>query len=589
LKLEEVDELRRRLAPARPLAPHLEERVEKRLEPRYVWASNSIEDPGCMSLEETSVFLERGITAAGRFLLDFQALTQHRLAYRDVLRRAAAKEDLTLDLIRSIHKLVTLGLTDKDYGPGEWKTKPNKTASRRGYSFHYSSPEAVPDLMARLTQGLKERLLAKEHLIEATAWFCYHFHVIHPFNEANGRVIRLLATFLLVRAGYVPLIIEAGDRGLYLDKLRACDTTVPAAEREALNPKVDVRALVEFITACVGHTLGDVLEIVEERVAENLGEIGARAAVGQQAVLAQVAADAPDVAWRSGAGDQVRALHQRVVDALAKARVNGPLYSIVTSSGELTADHSSSRAIRSALPAGCGLVGETTLTLLPNATSPLKLPITRTLTVAVTATRYALHLITRWEDELEATQRHGPTLAEQWSQTLLERHLALRIDPSRQEYDAEIVDKNRPAALRAVLREAQVDTGTVKSFLASATAKRAAAESARAELEREPTTPPSSRPMSLGGKKIPITQMFKLPDVDRPPTRAFRISPGERARIETEVRPPEGQRIIRPTEKPLAESTKTKKHVAEPKPEKKPADPKTSKSERRPEEPPVPF
>jgi hypothetical protein len=588
LNLEALDELKRRLAQARPLPPRVEERVERRLEPRYVWASNAIEDPGCMSLEETSVFFERSVTTGGRFLLDFQALTQHRLAYRDVLRRAAAHEELTLELIRSIHKLVTFGLNDKDYGPGEWKTKPNQTASRRGHSFEYSPPDAVPDLMARLTHGLKERHLAKEHAIEAAAWFCYHFHMIHPFNMANGRVIRLLATFLLVRAGYVPLIIEAGDRGLYLDTLRACDTTVPPAERRALNPKVEVRALVEFFAACVGHTLGDVLDIVEERVPEDVGEVATRAAAGQRAVLEQVATDAPDMAWRSVAGDQVRALHQRVVDALAKARVGGPLYSIVTSPGALGADHSSARTIRSALPSGCGLVGETTLTILPSTTSPLKLPALRTLTVAVAATRYALHLITRWEDEPEATQRHGPTLAEQWSQFMLERHLALRIDPARQAYDAEIVDKNRRASLRAALREAQVDAGTVKAFLASAEGARAAAEAARAELEREPVTPWGSRPKTSGGRRVPLTQMFKLPDFERPATREFKLpSPGERASLEAGTRPSEGQRVVKPSAKPLAEPPKTGKFIA-PSP-KKPAGPDASKSEVKPEEPPVPF
>lgn len=588
MKLDEVDELRARFVEAKPLPIHIEERLEKRLEPRFVWASNAIEDPGALSLEETAVFLERGITSAGRLLLDFQALTQHRLAYREVLRRAAAREELTLELIRSIHKLATYGLNDKDYQPGNWKTRPSKTASRRGHAFQYASPEAVPDLMAKLTHGLKERLLAKTHPIEAAAWFAYNFHLIHPFNEGNGRLLRLLATFLLARAGYVALIIDAADRGAYLDALRACDATVPPAQREALNPKLEVRALIEFFTGCVGRTLVEVMEVVEERVPEDLGEIAARAAQGQQAVLRQVATEAPDVAWRTGAGDQVRALHQRVVDALSKARVGGPLYSITTSPGGLTADHSTSRAIRSALPSGCGLVGEATLTLMPSPTSPLKLPGARTFTVAVASTRYALHLITRWEGEPEPTQRHGPTTAAQWSQVMLERHLALRIDPALKGYDAEIVERNRPAALRAAFRDANADSGYVRTFFAGAESARSTAESARHELKNEPATPSAARPKSQG--RIPITQTFRLPEIERTPTRAIKLpSPAElHAPLEAEIptRRAETRRIVKPSSAALPAADK----LAD-KPADKPAPPppKSSKSEVKPEEPPVPF
>lgn len=66
-----------------------------------------------------------------------------------------------------------------------------------------------------LAQGVSPDVLA--------AWIHHRFTQIHPFQDGNGRVARLLATLVFVRAGWLPLVVRRDDRVRYLDALEAAD------------------------------------------------------------------------------------------------------------------------------------------------------------------------------------------------------------------------------------------------------------------------------------------------------------------------------------------------------------------------------
>lgn len=94
----------------------------------------------------------------------------------------------------------------------------------------------VPELVKTLCDDLNERIthlppsdnqeqfLAE--VISLLAWFQHRFVWIHPFQDYNGRVARLLTNFLLLRLGLPILEIKANtkkDREWYVQAIQAAD------------------------------------------------------------------------------------------------------------------------------------------------------------------------------------------------------------------------------------------------------------------------------------------------------------------------------------------------------------------------------
>lgn len=92
-------------------------------------------------------------------------------------------------------------------------------------------PHLVPALVTNLCADLEERLkhLDKdniENIIELLAWFQHHFVWIHPFQDYNGRLARMLTTYILLQLGLPPIEIKADtkqDRDNYLQAMYSAD------------------------------------------------------------------------------------------------------------------------------------------------------------------------------------------------------------------------------------------------------------------------------------------------------------------------------------------------------------------------------
>ncbi|MBI3724583.1 Fic family protein [bacterium] len=451
--LQELDALKIQWAALLPLEPEVAQRMDRMLEYRFIAASNAVEDKHALSYDETEVFLEKGLTSAGRKIEDFLALERHRNALAEARSKARADVPLTLDLIRGLHNELTRDLKDKDYSPGQWKTKANRATTRRGRAFRYAAPEAVPGLMRDLVAGY-EGLAPRVHQLEAIGWLAYHFHLIHPFNEANGRLQRLVTTFLLMKSGYRELVIDPRERGAYLDALAACDSTVPPDKLQALYSGIETARLVDFFAERQVAVLDELLGIIEGRQVRTTKDVAEGSRRGQTQVLTRLREASPDLVWRHEAAQQVRRFHERINTALQAARDDqAPFYAIETESGSLKQEHSVERLVRASLPTGgAGLVGEAVLALRPKTTAAVKMPAARALVVAVAASRVGLHVVSRWENEVKPVVRAGPPNASQWSQASLERHLAERIEAGRRAYDSEIVEMNRAKDMKTVLR-----------------------------------------------------------------------------------------------------------------------------------------
>lgn len=113
-----------------------------------------------------------------------------------------AEEKLTENLIKQLHLLLKTSTSDsrKDwFAVGEYKFLPNEVGG-----MDTCLPEDVHKEMMSL---LKIYNSVKAHSFEDIIDFHVHFERIHPFQDGNGRVGRLLMFKECLRYGHVPFII----------------------------------------------------------------------------------------------------------------------------------------------------------------------------------------------------------------------------------------------------------------------------------------------------------------------------------------------------------------------------------------------
>jgi Fic family protein len=137
---------------------------------------------------------------------------------------------LTENHVKQMHRDL-LKYSEKDaHHRGEYKTQSNsvavfdETGKQIGIVFETATPFDTPRLMTEVVGWAREDLETRKlHPLLVTAIFVVVFLEIHPFQDGNGRVSRILTTLLLLRAGYayVPYsslesMIENSKEGYYL-------------------------------------------------------------------------------------------------------------------------------------------------------------------------------------------------------------------------------------------------------------------------------------------------------------------------------------------------------------------------------------
>ena len=164
-------------------------------------------------------------------------------AVMETVFESADAIDLTENHIRQLHRdLLQFSRRDERHR-GAWKTLPNHVEAigpdgeSLGIVFETATPFDTPRLMRELVAWTRAELSRQGlHPLIVIAVFVVVFLEIHPFQDGNGRLSRILTTLLLLRAGYtyVPYgslesVIEAGKEAYYL-ALRRTQVTIRSSE-----------------------------------------------------------------------------------------------------------------------------------------------------------------------------------------------------------------------------------------------------------------------------------------------------------------------------------------------------------------------
>ena len=138
--------------------------------------------------------------------------------------------DLSENHIKQLHRDLLVYSNKDERHRGSYKMNPNHVSAfdaegkEIGVVFETATPFDTPRLMTELVEWVQGALKQKHlHPLLMIAIFTVVFLEIHPFQDSNGRLSRILTTLLLLRCGYayVPYsslesVVEQSKEGYYL-------------------------------------------------------------------------------------------------------------------------------------------------------------------------------------------------------------------------------------------------------------------------------------------------------------------------------------------------------------------------------------
>ena len=176
-------------------------------------------------------------------------------AVKELSRRASEDQRLNETFILNLHRVLLKEPyevetsapdgrnTRRPIAVGAYKTTPNNIVTSTGETYYFTPPEQVPRSMSALLDWYHAREDEGEHPIIIAAIFHYRFVRIHPFDDGNGRMARLLMNRILLDHGYPLAIVRRDARDRYLQELERTDQTE------------DPGQFIDYIASCCEYPL----------------------------------------------------------------------------------------------------------------------------------------------------------------------------------------------------------------------------------------------------------------------------------------------------------------------------------------------
>ena len=205
----------------------------------YNFNSNHIEG-NTLTYGQTELLLLFGKVSGEGDLKDFVDMKASQVGVEMVKEAVQDKSmSLTQNFIRQLHKVLLRedytvyrelpggGTTSHTVHAGQYKTRPNSVVTRYGDRFEYASPEETPSLMSDLVDWYNAaEQEGKLSPVELAALFHYRYIRIHPFEDGNGRIARLMVNYIMARHGWPMIVIRNRKKAEYLEALHRSDQKI---------------------------------------------------------------------------------------------------------------------------------------------------------------------------------------------------------------------------------------------------------------------------------------------------------------------------------------------------------------------------
>lgn len=235
-----------------PLSARDHEMLSRRFAIDFNYNTNHIEG-NTLTYGQTEILLLFGKVIGEARVDDVIEMKASDVGLKMMQEEARLKEmPLSQSFIRTLHKT----LLREDYTvyrnlpggmttsyvihAGQYKTRPNSLITRYGDRFEYASPEETPALMADLVNWYNEEEMRRTlSPVELAALFHYRYIRIHPFEDGNGRIARLMVNFILFRHGYPMIVVRSRKKQDYLEALHKTDLKIGSVPSDGASARIE--------------------------------------------------------------------------------------------------------------------------------------------------------------------------------------------------------------------------------------------------------------------------------------------------------------------------------------------------------------
>jgi Fic family protein len=211
-----------------------------------------------------------------------QYLHDHFEAMDFIFDLVKSERPLSIGFIKELHQLIT---QHQDYTEainnlgkrvsiellkGEFKKNENNPKRTDGSIFLYCPPLQVDMEMENLISIYTEQSKKEVNPIILAAWVHHAFTQIHPFQDGNGRIARLLASLILIKNGLLPFTVKRTEKATYIDALEKADNGDPQSLVSffSLEQKKSIENALNFKTEKTFNSLSDLAQLFNEKVSD---------------------------------------------------------------------------------------------------------------------------------------------------------------------------------------------------------------------------------------------------------------------------------------------------------------------------------
>lgn len=270
--IRRIDRLKQELDQLSPIKEEYKNKLIKKVHLDWTYHSCKLEGNE-LTYGETRELLHYD-QASNRSYKDHREIKGHEEAILYVEECIERNEPISEKFIRELNQKVIKDVfnkeaftldgkpTSKMIQPGRYKENPNHVQTKEGDIFQFAEPHEVSQKMEELVSWFKNN---KQHPLIKAAQMHYRFVLVHPFDDGNGRVGRLLMNYSLIMDGYVPVIIATEQKEEYHSCLRKADAGELGSLYEFLGNGL-IRSLELYISAANGEDINEYKD-VDKRLA----------------------------------------------------------------------------------------------------------------------------------------------------------------------------------------------------------------------------------------------------------------------------------------------------------------------------------